>query len=55
MEAGYRAARDGDEQNREQRLSVYNKAVKRRQLDGRVGKDYAQNAAGNHAQKQEHA
>ena len=49
VEAGYRAARDGDEQNREQRLAVYNKAVKCRQFDRRVGEDNTDNAAGNHA------
>ena len=49
MEAGYRAARDGDEKYREQRLAVYHKAVKCRQFDRRVGKNNADNAAGNHA------
>ena len=49
MEARHSAAGDGDEKYREQRLAVYNKAVKRRQFDRRVGEDNTDNAAGNHA------
>ena len=49
VEARHSAAGDGDEKYREQRLAIYNKAVKRRQFDRRIGEDNTDNAAGNHA------